>query len=169
MATHSRTEIAGKTYGEPKYKEAEAGSDLTPGMILVQTGENSDGQPIYDAVSTVDKLGPQAQFARVPSTPPQQDGTTTDPVDQTISAGTLVEIEVFDSGEAVQNALLASGSDLATASDATVTPGDRLGTNDDGSLKLTTTGGAAVAVARESVDNSGAASGEHARLIVEVL
>lgn len=166
---NSITEIAGRTYGEPKYKEAEAGSDLTPGMLLVQTGENSDGEPIYDAVSTVDKLGPQTQFAQVPGSPPYADGTSTDPIDHTIPSGTMVEIEVFDSGETVQNALLAAGSDLTTASNATVSPGDRLGSNDDGSLKLTTTGGAAVAVARESVDNSGAAAGEFARINVEVL
>lgn len=169
MAEHSITKIAGRVYGEPKYKEAEAGSDLTPGEILVQTGTNSNGDPVYGAVSTVDKLGPGAQFARVPRTPPVSDGTSTDPVDQTISAGTMVEIQVFDSGEVVQNALLAAGGDLTTAANATVTPGDRLGTNDDGSLKLTTTGGAALAVAREAVDNSGAAAGERARLNVEVL
>lgn len=169
MADHSITEIAGKTYGEPKYKEGEAGSDLTPGQLLVQTGENSDGIPIYDAVSTVDKLGPQAQFAMVPGTPPYADGTDTDPIDHTIPSGTLVEIQVFDSGEVVQNALLAAGSDLATASEANVSFGDRLGSNDDGSLKATTTGGAAVAIAREAVDNSGAAAGEQARVNVEVL
>lgn len=169
MAEHSITKIAGKVYGEPKYKEAEAGSDLTPGMVLVQTGENSDGVPVYDAVSTVDKLGPGAQFAKVPRTPPVADGTATNPIDQTISSGTLVEVQMFDKHEVVQNALLAAGSDLTTAANATVTPGDRLGTNDDGSLKLTTTGGAALGVAREAVDNSGAAAGEHARVIVEVL
>lgn len=165
----SITDIAGRTYGETKYKEGEAGSDLTPGELLVQTGTNADDEPIYDAVSTVDQLGPQAQFAMVPSTPPARDTSDTDPIDQTIPSGTLVEVEVFDSGETVQNALLAAGGDLATASNATVSPGDRLGTNDDGSLKVTTTGGAAVAVAREAVDNSGAAAGERARIYVEVL
>lgn len=165
----SVTEIAGRTYDEPRYKEGEAGSDLTPGELLVQTGTNADGEPIYDAVSTVDKLGPEAQFAMVPSTPPVRDTSGTDPIDQTISAGTLVEVRVFTRGETVQNALLAAGSDLATASNATVSPGDRLGTNDDGSLKITTTGGAALAVAREAKDNSGAASGNRARLTVEVL
>ncbi|PCR89313.1 hypothetical protein [Natrinema ejinorense] len=165
----SITDIAGRTYDEPRYKEGEAGSDLTPGEVLVQTGTNADDVPIYDAVSTVDQLGPEAQFARVPKTPPKRDVSDTDPIDQTISAGTLVEIRVFTRGETVQNALLASGSDLATASNANVSPGDRLGTNDDGSLKITTTGGAALAVAREANDNSGAAAGERARLSVEVL
>jgi len=165
----SITDIAGRTYDEARYKEGEAGSDLTPGELLVQTGTNADGEPIYDAVSTVDQLGPQPQFATVPSTPPQRDTSDTDPIDQTISSGTLVEVRVFTSGETVQNALLAAGSDLATASNANVSPGVRLGTNDDGSLKQTTTAGAAVAVARESNDNSGAAAGERARLTVEVL
>lgn len=165
----SITDIEGRTYGEAKYKEGEAGSDLTPGMVLVQTGTNADGEPIYDPVSTVEQLGPQSQFAMVPSTPPKRDTTDTDPIDQTISSGTIVEVRVFDSGETVQNALLASGADLATASEANVSPGDRLGTNDDGSLKVTTTAGAALAVAREANDNSGAAAGDLARLDVEVL
>ncbi|SNZ18159.1 hypothetical protein SAMN06269185_3270 [Natronoarchaeum philippinense] len=165
----SITDVAGRTYGEARYKEGEAGSDLTPGELLVQTGTNADGEPIYDAVSTVDKLGPEAQFAMVPSTPPARDVSDADPIEQTIPSGTLVEVRVFTAGETVQNALLASGSDLATASNANVSPGDRLGSNDDGSLKITTTGGAAVAVAREANDNSGAAAGERARLNVEVL
>lgn len=161
--------IEGATYGEPIYKEGEAGSDLTPGELLVQTGTNAQGEPIYDAVSSVEQLGPQAQFAQVPSTPPQRDGTDTDPVDQIIASGTLVEVRVFRPGDTVKGALLASGNDLTAAADADVSPGDRLGSNDDGALKATTTAGAAVAVAREAVDNSGAAAGERARLTVEVL
>jgi len=161
--------IEGKTYGEPIYKEGEAGSDLTPGELLVQTGTNAQGEPIYDAVASVEELGPQAQFAQVPSTPPQRDGSDTDPVDQTIDAGTLVEVRVFRSGDTVKGALLASGTDLATAAEADVSPGDRLGSYSDGSLKATTTAGAAVAVADEAVDNSGAAAGERARISVEVL
>ncbi len=121
----SITDIAGRTYGEPKYKEGEAGSDLTPGELLVQTGTNADDVPIYDAVDEVDQLGPQPQFARVPKTPPLRDVSDDDPIDQTIDEGTLVEIRVFDTGETVQNALLAAGSDLASASDANVSPGDR--------------------------------------------
>jgi hypothetical protein len=165
----SITSIAGRTYDEARYKEGEAGGDLTPGQLLVQTGTNTDGEPIYDAVSTVDQLGPQAQFAMVPSTPPVRDVSDADPIEQTIDAGTLVEVRVFTAGETVQNALLAAGADLAAGSDANVSPGDRLGTSDDGSLKITTTGGAALAVAREAVDNSGAAAGEWARINVEVL
>jgi len=161
--------IEGRTHGEPIYVEGEAGSDLMPGEIVVQTGTNAQGEPIYDSVSTVDQLGPQAQFAQVPSTPPQRDGSDTDPVDQTIASGTLVELRIFRPGDTVTGALLAAGGDLATAGDANVSPGDRLGTNDDGSLKLTTTGGAAVAVAREAIDNSGAAAGNRARILVEVL
>jgi len=161
--------IEGKSYGEPIYKEGEAGSDLTPGELLVQTGTNAQGEAIYDSVSTVDKLDPQAQFAQVPSTPPQRDGSGTDPVDQTIDSGTLVEVRVFRSGDTVKGALLAAGGDLASSGDANVSAGDTLGSNDDGSLKATSTGGAGVAVANESIDNSGAAAGERARIDVEVL
>jgi len=165
----SITDIAGRTYGESRYKEGEAGSDLTPGELLVQTGTNADDEPIYDSVATVDKVDPQAQFAKVPSTPPARDTSDSDPVDQTIPSGTLVEVRVFTSGETVQNALLAAGGDLASASNANVSPGDTLGSNDDGSLKVTTTAGAGVAVAREANDNSGASAGNRARLTVEVL
>jgi len=165
--------IEGKTYGEPVYKEAEAGSDLTPGELLVQTGTNAQGEPIYDSVTSVEKLDPQAQFAQAPSTPPQRDGTGTDPVDQTIAAGTLVEIRVFRSGDTVKGALLAAGGDLATASDATATPGDTLGTNDDGTLQITTAAGSVLCRARGAVDNSTGGGGEGgadaARLTVEVI
>lgn len=161
--------IEGKTYSEPIYKEGEAGSDLTPGELLVRTGTNAQGEPIFDAVASTDALGAQAQFAQVPSTPPQRDGTDTDPVDQTIAAGTLVEVRIFRRGDTVKGALLASGADLSTAADADVSGGTPLGSSDDGSLKATTTAGAAVAVADEAVDNSGAAAGERARINVEVL
>jgi hypothetical protein len=161
--------IDGKSYGEPIYKEGEAGSDLTPGELLVQTGTNAAGEPIYDAVSTADKLDPQAQFAKVPSTPPQRDGTGTDPVDQTISAGTLVEVRVYRRGDTVKGALLAAGGDLGTAAEADVSHGDTLGAASDGSLKATSAAGAGVAVASEAIDNSGAAAGDRARIDVEVL
>lgn len=161
--------IEGTSYGEPIYKEGEAASALTPGELLVQTGTNASGEPQYDAVSTVDKIDPQAQFAQVPSTPPQRDGSTTDPVDQTISSGTLVEVRVFRAGDTVKGALLAAGADLSASADANVSPGDTLGSNDDGALKATTTAGAGVAVAREAVDNSGASANDRARILVEVL
>jgi len=161
--------IEGKSYGEPIYKEGEAASDLTPGELLVRTGTNSAGEPKYDSVSTVDALDPQAQFAQVPSTPPQRDGTTTDPVDQTISSGNLVEVRVYRSGDTVKGALLAAGGDLASSSNANVSVGDTLGANDDGALKATSTGGAGVATANEAIDNSGASAGDRVRIDVEVL
>jgi len=161
--------IEGKSYGEPIYREGEAGSDLTPGELLVRTGTNSAGEPIYDSVSTVDKLDPQAQFAQVPSTPPQRDGTDTDPVGQTIPSGTIVEVRIFRRGDTVKGALLAAGGDLASAGDADVSVGDTLGSNDDGSLKATSTAGAGVAEANEALDNSGASAGDRVRIDVEVL
>lgn len=167
--SQSNTDVAGRTYDETRHKEGEAGSDLTPGEVLVQTGTNASGNPVYDAVSTVEKVGPQTQFATVPGTPPLRDPSGQDPVDQTIKTGTLVEVRVFTRGETVQNALLAAGGDLAAAAEAAVSPGTRLATNDDGSLKESTTAGAAIAVAREAKDNSGAAAGDRDRLTVEVL
>jgi len=161
--------IEGKSYGEPIYREGEAGSDLTPGELLVRTGTNSAGEPIYDSVSTVDAVDPQAQFAQVSSTPPQRDGTDTDPVDQTIPSGTIVEVRIYRSGDTVKGALLAAGGDLSADSDANVSVGDTLGSNDDGALKATSTAGAGVAEANEALDNSGASAGDRVRIDVEVL
>jgi hypothetical protein len=90
-------------------------------------------------------------------------------LDQVYDAGNHIEFRVYRPGDLVENALLAAGGDLATASEATVTVGDPLAFNDDGSLKLATVAGAEEAQAREDVDNSGAAAGERARISVEVL
>jgi hypothetical protein len=161
--------IEGRTYGEQIYTEGEAASDLTPGEVLVPTGTNSAGETTYDTPASADATGIQARFAQVPSTPPQRDGSDTDPVDQTIASGTHVETRVFRAGDTIKGALLASGTDLSTASEANVSVGDTLGVSSDGSLKVTSTAGAAVAVAVEAIDNSGAAAGERARIEVEVL
>lgn len=67
-------------------------------------------------------------------------------------------------------AILAAGTDLATAANANITEGDRLVSAGDGSLRKFDADGdaAVVAVAEEDVDNSGAAAGETALLEIEV-
>lgn len=158
------TEIAGKRYYDGAYKEGEkAATNITPGMGL-EYDSNGDLIP----VDSVEPTGATARFAVTPivsdttgrSNPIDDDYTETDQV---------VHYFVFRPGDEVENALLASGADLATASEATVSPGTKLAFNDDGTLKEATTAGAEVAVALESVDNSTASAGDFARVNVEVL
>lgn len=158
------TEIAGKLYHDGAYKESEkAGTNITPGMGL-EYDSNDDLIP-------VDSVEPTGATARFAVTPIVSDTTgRTNPIDDDYTeTDEVVHYFNFRSGDELENALLAAGSDLATASEATVSPGTKLAFNDDGTLKEATTAGAEVAVARESVDNSGAASGDFARVHVEVL
>lgn len=168
----SLTDIAGRTYGEAIYLEGEADGDLTPGEIVERTGTNADGEPTFGAVSAEDKLGPSVLVVSVPSTPPQRDTTDTDPIDQTISDGNLVEVRVFQPGETIQNALLANGSDL-TAGSANVSPDDPVTTAADGSVKSEAVAGAIFARFIEAVDNStgqgSAPPGDRARIGIEVI
>lgn len=158
------TEIYGKKYYDGAYKEGtKAGTDITPGMGL-EYDSNGDLIP----VDSIEPTGASARFA----IEPQVSDTTgrTNPIDDDYTeTDELVRFFVGRPGDEVENALLAAGSDLATASEATVAPGDKVAFNDDGTLKEATVAGAEVAVALESVDNSGASSGDFARVAVEVL
>ncbi|SFR42159.1 hypothetical protein SAMN04487947_1231 [Halogeometricum rufum] len=160
--------IDGKRFlDDEPYVEGEAGEDLTPGELVEQTGTTSDGTPILAPVDSVDKTDAEVMLIEVPSTPPLRNAdTTTDPIDDTITSGTVVQAMVLRSGDTAQNALLASGTDLSAAADADISAGDILGSYSDGSLKATTTAGAGLLVATEAVDNSGAAAGERARINV---
>jgi hypothetical protein len=162
-------QVSGTIYRDAPYKEGEvaAGASVTPGMGIEKTGPNPDGDPLVQPVSTVEPTGAQARFAREQRVPPRgEDGSM---LDQVYDAGNHIEFRVYRRGDIVENALLAAGGDLATTSEATVTVGDPLAFNDDGSLKLATVAGAEEAQAREDVDNSGAAAGDRARISVEVL
>lgn len=158
------TEVYGKRYYDGAYKEGtKAGTDITPGMGVIYDA-NGDLVP----VDTVEPTGVSARFA----IEPQVSDTTgrTNPVDDDYTeTDELVRFFVGRPGDEVENALLAAGSDLATASEANIGIGDRLAFNDDGTLKQATTAGAEVVVALEAVDNSGASSGDFARINVEVL
>jgi hypothetical protein len=168
----SITDITGRTYDEAVYLEGEADGDITPGEILERTGTNSAGEPTFGAVSSEDKLGPAVLVATVPSTPPQQDTSDTDPVDQTIADGTLVEVRVVRPGETIQNALLANGTDISAGS-ANVSVGDPVTTAADGSVKSEAVAGAIFARFTEAVDNStgqgSAPPGDRARIDIEVI
>jgi len=158
------TSVQGKLYeDQAKKEELKAGTDITPGMGL-EYDSNGDVIP----VDSVEPTGATARFAIEPqvsdttgrSNPIDDDYTETDEVVHYIN---------FRSGDEIDEALLASGADLATASEANITEGTKLAFNDDGTLKEATTAGAEVVVARESVDNSGASAGSFARINVEVL
>lgn len=158
------TEVYGKRYYDGAYKEGiKAGTDITPGMGL-EYDSNGDLIP----VDSVEPTGASARFA----IEPQVSDTTgrTNPIDDDYTeTDELVRFFVGRPGDEVEEALLASGADLATASEANITTGTKLAFNDDGTLKEATTAGAEVAVALEDVDNSGANSGSFARISVEVL
>ncbi len=148
--------------------EVASGATVTPGMILEQTGQNGDGDPLVAPVSSVDETDPEVLVALVPDAPPKGDDSDI-PINHEYSAGENIQMRVFRPGDTIQNAVLAAGSDLASSSDATVTYGDKVGTNDDGSVKATTTAAAALATVDDDVDNSGAASGEFERVYLRVI
>ena len=158
----SRTLIIGHDYGDDvPYKEGEVASGATvyPGMILEQTGVNNDGDPLLQPVSSVEKLGAPVRIALSPESPPKN--TDADiPRQHEYAAGEHVQYQVMRPGDEVQNALLADGGVLASASDADVSIGDGLGTNDDGTVKVSTTAGSIFAEAIEAVDNSTGGGGE---------
>ncbi|WP_254535227.1 hypothetical protein [Halomarina litorea] len=161
--------VRGTVYDDAAYMEAEAAAAITPGMGLEYAGETAVGNRTVQPVSSVEPTGPAARFAIEQRMPPRGASGATRPIEQGYDAGDNVEMQVFRSGDTVENALLAAGGDLTTAAHATIAIGDKLAFNDDGSLKLATTAGAEVVEAVEAVDNSGAAAGERARIAVEVL
>lgn len=168
----SLTDVIGRSYGEAVYLEGEADGALTPGEIAERTGTNSAGEPTFGAVDSEDKLGAGVLVVTVPSTPPQRDGTDTDPIDQEISDGNLVEVRVVRPGETIQNALLANGNDLAAGS-ANVSVGDPVTTAADGGVKSEAVAGAIFARFTEAVDNStgqgSSPPGDRARVDIEVI
>lgn len=172
--THSDVEIIGN--GEYEYEEGVVASGATvyPGMIVEVTGENSDYEetPQVQPVSSVEKIGENFRVALTPDTPPK--GNDTDiPRNHEYTAGESIQYAVVQDGAIVQNALVADGTGLATASDATIAYDDALGTNDDGSLQLTTAAGSILCRAREAVDNStgngSEATGSLKRINIEVV
>lgn len=171
----SNTLILGKN---AKYvtKEGQVASGETvyPGMVVEETGTASSGAgagtPLIQPVSSVEKIGENMRVALTPDTPPHANDADI-PIEHEYDAGEHVEFATVYAGR-VQNALLADGGVLASSSDADVSYDDALGTNDDGTLQITTAGGSVLGRARESVDNSSGGGGQGgvdaARIDVEV-
>lgn len=173
----SNSTILGKD-AEYTTKEGEVASGETvyPGMILEETGAVSSGAgaatPTVRPVNSIEKIGESFRVALVPDTPPHANDSDV-PIEHEYDAGEHVEYAVVRAGSRVQNALLADGGVLTSSSDANVSYDDALGTNDDGTLQITTAGGSVIARAREAQDNStgggGAAGVDAQRLDVEVI
>ena len=169
----SITKVEGQFYEGEVYKEGQRSGDLTPGQFVEPTGVDTDGfndEIIYSAISAVDPVDPPRIVVLEQTVPPTEDKGDTDPVDLPYDvAEQNLQLYYVRSGDEIQNAQLAAGGDLATAGNADVSVGDTLGFNDDGTLKVTTTAGAGVFTALESVDNSTAGTGEWARINVEAI
>ena len=170
--TRSRTEIIGN--GEYEYKEGQVASGKTvyPGMVLEETGKTSGGESIVQPVSSVEKIGESFRVALTPESPPKGDDTDL-PRNHEYEAGENVQFAVCQPGTVVQNALVADGTGITTAADATVTYDNALGANSDGSLQKTTAAGSVLCRAREAVDNSTGngteATGSLKRITIEVV
>jgi hypothetical protein len=171
----SRTLILGKN-AEYTYKEGEvaSGNTIYPGMVIEETGTTpsaGEDTPTVQPVSSIEKIGENFRVALTPDAPPHANDSD-DPVQHEYDAGEHIQYATVYAGR-VQGALLADGGVLSSSSDADVSYDDLLGTNDDGTLQITTAGGSGLARARESVDNSSGGGGEGgvdaARIEVEVV
>jgi hypothetical protein len=173
-------EVLGKSHDASVYDDGEtaAGVTVTPGMGIERVGTTTDGGPIVQPVSSIEPADAQSRWAREQRDPPR--GGPGRMIDMEYQGGEYIEFYTFRSGDEVENAFVASGTDLtndagvgggttAGSAQATVTVGDSLAFYSDGSLKVAQDPSAAVAEATEAVDNSGAAAGERARISVEVL
>ena len=134
---------------------------MTPGHLVEKTATG------YQEHSTDAGVLDQVAFAK----DMRGRGFEVDP-DVTYEDGDLITFVKANSGVGI-TAMLAAGTDLATAGNATV-DGDaetRLVSAGDGTLRAFDADGddAVVAVAKETKDNSGAAAGEATPLKVEVV
>lgn len=159
-------EVLAKSYDTTPYKEYEASAAIEPGMVLRFSGTDSDGTPQVAPTDTVDETSPGTLVAREQRMPPRTG--TGSPREQAYASGDNVECYQLQKGDEAY-LLLAAGADLSSSSNANVAVTDKLGVNDDGTLKVTTTTGAEVFRPQEAVDNSGASAGENVFIRVEVL
>lgn len=150
--------------GRDAYREdGQAGDTVTPGHLLELSGVDTAGADDtnqYVPHSTDDEQADPV-FAL-------EYGKTGKGIDEDYASGSSLEYRTGLKGDEFY-AFVAAGGDLATASNATLSPGDLLVSAGDGSLRTGGTSGNAVAKAMESVDNSGAAAGEQARVKVKVI
>jgi len=157
-----------------KEGEVASGETVYPGMVVEETGTASTAgadTPTVRPVNSVEKIGENFRVALPPDTPPHANDAD-EPIEHEYDAGEHVEYATVYAGR-VQNAILADGGVLGAAADADVSYDDLLGTNDDGTLQITTAAGSGLARAREAVDNSGGGGGQGgvdgARIDLEVV
>jgi hypothetical protein len=165
VASSEANSIFAKLLGQGDYDEypLATGAVVEPGMGLERVVEN--GEAHVQPVSTTDAN--TTLIAREQRNPPKQLGSGTRPVDEPYDVdGTNVETRGFAQHEEARLRLQAGG-DAATASNTNVSVGDELGWADDGTLVK---GGSNPKYeALEAVDNSGAAAGETALILVTQL
>jgi len=152
--------VFAKLLGQGDYLEYPAadGTSIEPGMGLerIQEGGETRVQPVSTAGAE------STLIAREQRNPPRS--STGNPLDQAYNPGDNVESRGFTQHEEAR-LRLAAGTDLATASNATVVEGDELGWYSDGTLAKNQSNPQYEAL--EAVDNSGAASGDHAVITVK--
>ena len=153
--------IFAKLLGQGDYLEYPAadGTAIEPGMGL---------ERVDDAGTTkVQPAGENSEstlIAREQRNPPR--AAAGSPVDEPYDPGDNVEARGFMQHEEAR-LRLAAGTDLATPANATVAKHDQLGWNSDGTLVKGGTNPQYEAL--EAVDNSGAAAGETALILVKQL
>jgi len=155
--------IVANRYGTACYEEFPAGEAILPGTG-VEIATDADGNETLAPASS--GVG-EPRFAREQRNPPRM-VTGTHITEQQYEAGNRVESELFGRGDKVR-ARIAAGGDLDTPANANVEAGDPLNFADGGSLKVTDGRASAVAVARETLDNSDAAAGENPVALVQVV
>lgn len=167
------TVVATRYTPSPAYEELPAGeAGIEPGMGVEITTDAS-GEQVVQPVSSTGYAA--TRFAREQRSPPFAGNGTLTPVEQAYDEQN-VETELFRAGDELR-ARIASGTDLedsgtteTEANHADLTAGETyLDFHDDGTLREAQDRSDAVAVARESVDNSGAAAGEHTLALVQVI
>lgn len=149
--------------------EVDSGSgDIAPGDMVESYG-NSD----YGLNTTTVQENPEVRVARKAG---EVGGVVTGTdANDTFASGDNVKVARCQPGVKV-TLRVAAGADLGASTEANISEGDRLvtaGAADGGKVKAydaTNDAAAAVfAVATEAVDNSGAASGNDAEIVAEVL
>ena len=154
--------VFAKLLGQGDYDEfaAASGTTILPGMGLERVEEN--GSTVVQPVSTAD--ADTTFIAREQRNPPITSAGS--PLDEPYEAGDNVEGRGGMQHEEFR-LRLSAGADLATAANANVSKHDELGWSDDGTLVKG--GSNPLYEALEPVDNSGAAAGESAIVLVKQL
>lgn len=163
--------------GSPDYEDfdAVAGAAIEPGMLVEATGVDADGVVTVQPHSTDGEAPQTPLFADIVPYSGDQEDDTLGPVDDAYAAGDYLKVVGAQRFNRI-NALLASGTDLQDggttadeSQDANVTEYENLTSAGDGTLRGTgVVAGTTFVHSREAVDNSAAAAGETARLIIEV-